>query len=142
MVLACAGIIVVEEPNLAGEISDLHTAAFGFIRSLSMTEYKIKRRIEDSSCEAYGYVINGMLAGFFFLHSTGTFGLKLIDSFCVAPWKQGKGIGSQMLQFILDKYSFHDFHLTVAAKNDPARSLYRKFGFNNTDKVTMRREVT
>ncbi len=142
MFLIHNGIVSIRNDYLVREIADLHTAAFGFQRAYSMTEYKIKERMRNSRFDAYGYVKNGMLVGFFFLHSTSTFGLKLIDSFCVAPWQRGKGIGSIMLRFILDKYSFHDFHLTVAPKNDPARGLYKKFGFVETDKIMMKREAT
>jgi len=136
------GITIIASPNLAGTISNLHTAAFGFTRSLSLTEYRIKEKIRDPQYGVYGFAMNGMLVGFFFLHDKNIYSPKLIESFCVAPWKKGLGIGSQMLRFILNKYMPYDFHLTVAAKNDPARGLYKKFGFNKTDKITMVREGT
>lgn len=137
MLLIRDGIIAIENLNLAGDMSDLHTAAFGFTRSFSLTEYRIKERTKDPNYEIYGYVMNGMLVGFFFLYSASIVSPKLIESFCVAPWKKGRGIGSQMLQFILNKYGFHDFHLTVSAENDPAKGLYKKFGFNATDGLNM-----
>ena len=140
MLLMRDGIIVIEDPSLVGDMSDLHTAAFGFSRSLSLTEYRIKERVKDTNYEIYGYVMNGMLVGFFFLYSASIYDVKMIEAFCVAPWKKGRGIGSQMLRFILDKYGFHDFHLTVGHENDPARGLYKKFGFNATDELNMVKE--
>lgn len=136
------GIIVIANPNLAEDISGLHTAAFGFRRSPSMTEYKIKKKIRNPNYGVYGFAMNGKLAGFFFLYDESIYSPKLIESFCVAPWEKGRGIGSQMLRFILNKYMPYDFHLKVNVENDPARGLYKKFGFNETDKVTMVREGT
>jgi ribosomal protein S18 acetylase RimI-like enzyme len=140
VILIRDGIFVIEDPSLAGEMSDLHTAAFGFQRSLSLTAYQIKERIKDPLYEVFGYVLNGSLIGFFFLYSASIFDVKLLESLCVAPWQKGRGIGSQMLRFILDKYGFHDFHLTVTYENDAARGLYRKFGFNEADGLNMKRE--
>lgn len=139
MILIRDGIMVIDSLNLAGEISDLHTAAFGFRRCPSMTEYKIKQRIKDPNYESYGYIENGMLVGFFYVWCECIFTSKWIVSFCVAPWKRGKGIGSQMLQFILDKYKRYDFHLTVMPGNDMARGLYKKFEFVNTNETMMKR---
>ncbi len=140
------GIVVVSGfPSFAGEISDLHTAAFGFNRSVSMTEHRIKEKMANSQYEAYGYLRNGMLAGFFFMFVPDYINPKRIESFCVAPWHKGNGIGSVMLQFILDKYSLYDFYLTVASKNDAAMGLYKKFGFVGTHaertQITMKRRA-
>jgi ribosomal protein S18 acetylase RimI-like enzyme len=139
MMLIDDGIIVIAALSLASDISDLHTAAFGFQRSLSLTEHKIREKIKDPNYGVYGYVLNGMLVGVFFLYDAGIHSSKLIESFCVAPWQKGKGIGSQMLRFILNKYMPYDFHLTVGAENDPARGLYKKFDFDDTGKLTMKR---
>lgn len=140
MMLTHDGITVIASLNLAEDISGLHTAAFGFNRSISLTKYRIREKIKDPQYGVYGYAINGKLAGFFFLYDAGITSPKLIESFCVAPWEKGRGIGSQMLRFILNKYMPYDFHLKVNVENDPARGLYKKFGFNETDKVTMVRE--
>jgi len=134
------GIVVLSDiPSSAGEIRSLHTAAFGFRPSLSMTEYRIKEKMKDPSYQTFGYILNGSLAGFFFMKDEGYNDPKHIESFCVAPWHKGKGLGSIMLKFILDKYSLYDFYLTVAPKNDPARGLYKKFDFRDTDRITMKR---
>ncbi len=119
-------------PSFAGEISNLRTAAFGFNRSVSLTEHRIKEKMADPRYETYGYLRSGTLAGFFFLFVPDYIKPKEIESFCVAPWHKGKGIGSVMLQFILDKYSLYDFRLIVASKNDAAMGFYKKFGFVET----------
>ena len=140
--LAKDGIIVLSNmPSFAGEIRNLHTAAFGFMPSLSLTEYRIKERMKDPEYEAYGYMLNGSLVGFFFLHSVNAFGIKTIESFCVIPWQKRRGIGSQMLWFILNKYGSHDFQLTAAPENKPARGLYKRFGFVEVNENNMERNV-
>lgn len=141
MVLIHDGIMLIRNSYLAGEIASLHTAAFGFIRAYDMTEYKIKKRIKDPRFDAYGYVRNGRLVGFFYVYSHNIFSPKLLLSFCVAPWQRGRGIASIMLKFILNKHTMYAFELTVAPANTPARNLYEKFGFDHVNKLTMRRRA-
>lgn len=141
MILIHDGIISIRNDHLAREIADLHTAAFGFRRAHDMTEYKIKKKMKDPRFDAYGYVKNGMLVGFFYVYSHNVFSPKWLSTFCVAPWQRGRGIASIMLKYILSKYTMYAFELTVAPENTSAKGLYKKFGFNHTDKLTMRKEV-
>ena len=134
------GLMPLGSTSIAKDIVDLHTVAFGFQRSLSMTEHRVKERMKDKRYESYGYVEDGVLVGFFYVFAESIFGPKQIEAFCVSPWKRGKGIASIMLRFALNKYRLYDFHLTVALENVAARGLYKKFGFNETYGLNMVRE--
>jgi ribosomal protein S18 acetylase RimI-like enzyme len=55
-----------------------------------------------------------------------------IDSLGVNPAHQGKGIGSEMLRFVINKYVIqknHTLGLLVEEENPSARKLYLKLGF-------------
>ena len=55
-----------------------------------------------------------------------------IDCFSVTPRHQGKGIGSQLLQFLIDEYVNKckiTLGLLVDKDNPSARKLYFKMGF-------------
>lgn len=136
------GLMPLGNTSTAKDIVELYTIAFSFQRPLSMTEYRVKERMKDKRYEAYGYVEDGALVGFFYVFAESIFGPKEIEAFCVSPWKRGNGIASIMLGFILNKYRLYDFHLTVALENVAARGLYKKFGFNATDGINMVREAT
>lgn len=55
-----------------------------------------------------------------------------IDSFGVDPNQQGKGVGSKILQFLINEYVIHNrqtLGLLVDEGNPSARKLYLKLGF-------------
>lgn len=55
-----------------------------------------------------------------------------IDSIGVSPNHQGKGIGSKLLQFLIDEYATQNRHtlgLLVEEANPNAKKLYLKLGF-------------
>ncbi|NGF76178.1 GNAT family N-acetyltransferase [Fluviicola sp. SGL-29] len=63
-----------------------------------------------------------------------------IDSFGVDPGQQGKGIGSAMLQFLIDEYVHKNgqiLGLLVDKENPGAKKLYLKLGFRVVGEKTL-----
>lgn len=63
-----------------------------------------------------------------------------IDSFGVDPKLQGKGIGSQLLQFLIDEYVHNNgqiLGLLVDKENPGAKKLYLKLGFRVVGEKTL-----
>ncbi len=63
-----------------------------------------------------------------------------IDSLGVRPELQGRGIGSQLLQFVIDKYVTRQritLGLLVDEENPDARKLYLKLGFKSVGIKTL-----
>ncbi len=63
-----------------------------------------------------------------------------IDSFGVSPDRQGKGIGSQLLRFLIDEYVHHHHQklgLLVDKDNPGAKKLYVKLGFQVAGEKTL-----
>jgi ribosomal protein S18 acetylase RimI-like enzyme len=57
-----------------------------------------------------------------------------IDTFGVSPHQQGKGIGANLLQFLIDEYvnkQGQTLGLLVAEENPNAKRLYLKMGFKS-----------
>jgi ribosomal-protein-alanine N-acetyltransferase len=52
-----------------------------------------------------------------------------IENIAVEPKWRGKGIGFQLLKFVIENNKNCDFFLEVRPSNQPAITLYRKFGF-------------
>ncbi len=53
-----------------------------------------------------------------------------IDSLVVHPQYFRRGLAGQLLQSALDKFDWRSANVETAAANDPAISLYKKFGFS------------
>lgn len=63
-----------------------------------------------------------------------------IDTFGVIPDQQGKGIGSQLLGFLIEKYVVNNqktLGLLVEEANEAAKKLYLKLGFIPVTKKTL-----
>ncbi len=52
-----------------------------------------------------------------------------IENIAVEPEWRGKGIGFQLLKFVIESNKNCDFFLEVRPSNQPAINLYRKLGF-------------
>ncbi|WP_276496596.1 GNAT family N-acetyltransferase [Pontibacter litorisediminis] len=63
-----------------------------------------------------------------------------IDALGVAPHQQGKGVGSKVLQFLINKYVVHHqltLGLLVDEENPSAKKLYLKMGFKPAGKKVL-----
>ena len=87
-------------------------------------------RIKDPSREVYVAIDESGLAGCLILCMTGAF-VGYIQTVIVAPDAQGKGIGSQLVEFAEDRI-FRDSpnaFLCVSSFNSGARRLYERLGY-------------
>jgi ribosomal protein S18 acetylase RimI-like enzyme len=63
-----------------------------------------------------------------------------MDCFAVSPYQQGKGIGSKLLQFLIDEYVYkrnETLGLLVDKDNPNAKKLYLKLGFEIVGEKTL-----
>ena len=65
-------------------------------------------------------------------HTDGT--CLSIDGFAVYPRFYRKGIGSELLRYILDESSCRSAVVETAAANEPAICFYARFGFTEIDR--------
>ncbi len=61
--------------------------------------------------------------------------IGFIDNVATSPSAQGKGIGTLLMNHILDLPKYDSYVLEVADNNKPAISLYEKSGFVEFDRV-------
>lgn len=64
----------------------------------------------------------------------------LVDEFYIREQYRGKGIGTQTLHFIekeLAKKNIKAFHLEVIHRNNSAKRMYTRFGFEDHDRYLM-----
>jgi len=90
----------------------------------------LKRQLEDfinSETQFFGYLTNNELAGVVEIdHNTER---TYIKSLVVAPKFFRQGIASQLLEFVFDTFDSNVFMVETGVANDPATTLYKKFGF-------------
>ncbi|TDS54565.1 GNAT family N-acetyltransferase [Myroides indicus] len=63
-----------------------------------------------------------------------------LDTIAVSPMSQGKGIGTQLLKYVIDyarDENFQQIGLLVDIKNPDAKKLYEKLGFKQDHKITL-----
>jgi ribosomal protein S18 acetylase RimI-like enzyme len=60
-----------------------------------------------------------------------------IDTLAVDPAKQGQGIGSSLLRFVMKEYSGHTLGILVDEENPDALKLYTRLGFIPAGKKTL-----
>lgn len=56
----------------------------------------------------------------------------------VDPDLAGRGFGSALVRYVIDRHAGQALHLEVLAGNEPARRLYEKFGFQTVETATGR----
>lgn len=124
------------DPSLAQEIADVNHAAFGYKQLPDLSRYQIQQRVENPRYSAYGILDGKHIFGFLYVdHQPYEFILspkeKLIEHFSILPYKQGDGLGSTILSYVVNMaYPCANFNLSVAV-NNKAIYLYKKFGFVN-----------
>ena len=95
------------------------------------------RVIKDPSREVYVAEDDAGLAGFIILCMTGAF-IGYIQTVLVAPDRQGKGIGSQLVAFAEDRIFAEspNTFLCVSSFNPRARQLYERLGYQYVGELT------
>jgi len=88
-------------------------------------EKDTRRYIELFESDIYVYEFNGVVA-------YGAHFRNEVRALFVQPDVRGKGIGLELLEFILSKIN-GKASLFVAASNIPAINLYNKYGFNTVE---------
>ena len=77
----------------------------------------------------YGYFINDIMRGFIRIRYKDTFNAYAISLLFVDPSFHNLGIGSKLLQFVIDQFGNKDIVLNVFTDNSIAIHIYKKFGF-------------
>ena len=77
----------------------------------------------------YGYFINGIMRGFIRIRYKYTFNAYAISLLFVDPSFHNLGIGSKLLQSVIDQFGNKDIVLNVFTDNSIAIRIYKKFGF-------------
>jgi ribosomal-protein-alanine N-acetyltransferase len=94
-------------------------------------------RIDDPSREVYVAEDEAGIAGFLILCMVGAF-VGYIQTVLVAPDRQGKGIGSQLVTFAEDRIfrESPNAFLCVSSFNSGARRLYERLGYQYVGELT------
>jgi len=77
----------------------------------------------------YGYFINDIMHGFIRIRYKDTFNAYAISLLFVDPSFHNLGIGSKLLQSVIDQFGNKDIVLNVFTDNSIAIRIYKKFGF-------------
>lgn len=90
----------------------------------------LKRPLENyvnSNTTFFGYFKNKELAGVIEINHTNDF--TYINSLVVAPKFFRQGIAKQLIEFVFDTFNSNLFMVETGLDNEPATTLYKKFGF-------------
>ncbi len=89
--------------------------------------------ILNSNNHFYGYYLGKNIAGVIEIHKNSTQSIH-IQSLVVHPRYFRKGIGKQLVRFILTHYHSKVFTVETGEKNEPAINLYKAFHFKEEKK--------
>lgn len=126
-----------QEEATAAEILALQIPAYQIEASLIHYQgipqlHDTVENIQESDETFIGCLQNGELCGV--LSFKDEDGKAVIGRLAVHPGQFHEGIGSRLLAYFLQEESEgRDVLVTTGAKNEPARNLYKKFGFEEMD---------
>ncbi|MBE6138470.1 MAG: ribosomal-protein-alanine N-acetyltransferase [Firmicutes bacterium] len=114
-----------------------------------LIDNNIERPINSPFSKEVVYIENGVVIGY--LSYSIMYEKAEINEIFVLNSSRGQGIGSQLLEYLLNKCQFcENITLEVRKNNEAAISLYKKYGFkevalrknyyNNIDGILMMRE--
>ena len=122
--------------KIAKEILDIFQASYAveaeMLKAIDIPP--LKRTISqflNSNSEFYAYYLIKNLAGVIEIEDHEN--LTHIQSLVVYPKYFRSGIGSKLVQFILDNYKSKIFTVETGIENHPAIKLYKSFGFQEQD---------
>lgn|SRR5574344_1325877 len=98
------------------------------IRLLSRNEYPDMYDNQDGNYP-YGFFVNDKLVGKIRVTHSNNEDFYGISRFVVEKQFRNKGIGTQLLEFVISKYGYYNLLLNVRQSNIEAIELYKKYGF-------------
>lgn len=110
-------------------LAAIHAACFG---RAAWSEEQIKGSLLLESTQGWIAESEGIVAGFLLCQTSGQ--EMEVLTFAVHPSYQRQGIGQKLLRHMLAQVPPNGVaFLEVAADNEPARALYKKCGFQETN---------
>ncbi|MFD2682094.1 GNAT family N-acetyltransferase [Bacillus seohaeanensis] len=88
----------------------------------------------------WGYYKKGLLVGVISIEDHRNH--IQISRVVVHPDYFGRRIGSQLMEFIIDRYSEKKILVTTGKKNEPALKLYKKYSFSIEKEWDVEKELT
>ena len=125
-----------KENNIAEEIQAIFQASYAVeAEMLKAVDFPpLKRTVAqflNSNSEFYAYYLIENIVGVIEIESHDA--LTHIQSLVVYPKYFRNGIGSKLVQFILDNYKSKIFTVETGIDNHPAIKLYKSFGFQEQE---------
>ena len=122
--------------EIAKEIRDIFQSSYAVeAEMLKAIDFPpLKRTISqflNSNSEFYAYYITQDIAGLIEIENNQD--ITHIQSLVVYPKYFRNGIGSKLVQFILDTYKSKIFTVETGIDNHPAIKLYKSFGFQEQE---------
>ena len=122
--------------NIAEEIRNIFQASYTVeAKILKAVNFPpLQRTVSqfmDSNAEFYAYYLVENIAGVIEIENDKN--LTHIQSLVVYPKYFRNGIGSKLVQFILDAYKSKIFTVETGIDNHPAIKLYKSFGFQEQE---------
>jgi ribosomal protein S18 acetylase RimI-like enzyme len=84
----------------------------------------------DSDDTFWGYYKQGLLVGVISIEDHHNYNHIQISRVVVHPDQFGRRIGSQLVEFIINRHSGKKILVTTGKKNEPALKLYKKYSFS------------
>ncbi len=118
--------------EIANQIRSVFLASYAVeAKLLNATDFPpLKRGLEsyvECSNDFFGYTTNQKLGGIIEIKHENNF--TDIQSLVVHPNFFRKGIANQLMEYVLTSFNDKPFMVETGVKNEPAKTLYKKFSF-------------